>query len=142
MDLCLRVTYRYHDADVVELVVTAWNGTFGGSTKLYVGRGELDDVAGLLTGFPARAKDRRETTLGAFGEGFAGGAAKLQFSCRDGAGHSGLDVTIEADYKSRGLRTERVELSTAFEPAALDRFVGQVRLLNKSLGGSAVLHFA
>jgi hypothetical protein len=139
MDRCVRLSYRYHDVDVVELEVCAWNGSFGGSTCLYIGRGELADTATLLAGFPVGLEDRRDVTFGAFGSKSAGGAMNLRFSCIDGAGHCQLHVTIEADYDSRDLLAERVEMLCAFEPAALDHFVEQMRELNSSLTGSAFL---
>ena len=139
MDRCVQLSYRYHDTDVVELEVSAWNGSFGGSTCLYIGQGDLADTATLLAGFPTSLEDRREVTFGAFGPKFAGGAMNLTFSCIDGAGHCQLHGTIEAAYDSRDLLAERVELLCALEPAALDQFVKQMRELNSSLTGSAVL---
>src|ERR1700739_4822589 len=113
MDRCIRLAYRYHDVDVVELRVSAWNGSFGGSTCLYIGQGDLADAATLLVGFPNGVNDKREVTFGAFGPKFAGGAMELQFLCSDGAGHTRLDVTIEADYMGRDSRPERVEFTSA-----------------------------
>ena len=138
MDRCVQLSYWYHDTDVVELKVSAWNGTFAGSTRLYVGQGDLADKASLLAGFPVGLKDRREVTFGAFGPKSAGGAMNLKFSCIDGAGHCQLHLTVEADYDVRDA-AERVEMLCAFEPAALDQFVSQMRELNSSLRGSAVL---
>jgi hypothetical protein len=43
------------------------------------------------------------------------------------------------DYDRGNLLAERVEMLSAFEPAALDQFVTQMRELNSSLTGSAVL---
>ena len=139
MDRCVQLSYRYHDADVVELRVSAWNGSFGGSTCLYVGQGDLADTAKLLAGFPVGLEDQREATFGAFGPKSAGGATSLKFSCIDGAGHCQLHVTIEADYDRGDLLAQRVEMLCAFEPAALDQFLEQMRELNSSLWGSAVL---
>ena len=139
MDRCVRLSYRYHDVDAVELEVFAWNGSFGGSTCLYIGQGELADTAKLLTGFPVSLADQRDITFGAFGPKFAGGAMSLNFSCIDGAGHCQLHVTIEAVYDSRDLMAGRVEMLCAFEPAALDQFVEQMRELNSALTGSASL---
>ena len=62
----------------------------------------------------------------------------LKFSCIDGAGHCQLHLAVEADYDRRDA-AERVEMLCAFEPAALDQFVLQMRELNSSLRGSAVL---
>ena len=138
MDRCVQLSYWYHDTDVVELEVSAWNGTFAGSTRLYVGQGDLADKASLLAGFPVGLKDQREVTFGAFGPKSAGGAMNLMFSCIDGAGHCQLHLMVEADYDRRDA-AERVEMLCAFEPAALDQFVEQMRELNSSLRGSAVL---
>ena len=139
MDRHVQLKYRYHDIDVVELEVSAWNGRFGGSTCLYVGQGDLADTAKLLAGFPVGVKDKREVTFGAFGPTFAGGAMNLNLSCIDGAGHCQLHLIIEADYDRQESLAQRVEMLCAFEPAALDSFVEEMRELNSSLTGSAVL---
>jgi hypothetical protein len=139
MDPCVQLTYWYHDTDVVELKVSAWNGTFAGSTCLYIGQGDLANIATQLAGFTVDLKDQRELTFGAFGPKFAGGAMTLGFSCVDGAGHCRLRLIIEADYDVQAPVAQRVEMLCAFEPAALDHFVQQMRELNSSLTGSAVL---
>lgn len=123
----------------MELKVSAWNGTFAGSTRLYIGQGELGNMSALLAGFPVGLEDRRELTFGAFGPKNAGGAMNLKFTCIDGAGHCQLHLVIEADYDRQDSLTERVEMLCAFEPAALDQFVQQMRELNSSQTGSAVL---
>ena len=139
MDHCVRLSYRYHGLDVVELTVSAWNGRFGGSTRVWVAQGGLADAATLLADFPVSLEDKREVTFGAFGPESAGGAMTLQFACIDGAGHCQLHVTMEADYDRGNLLAERVEMLCALEPAALDQFVKQMHELNSSLTGSAVL---
>jgi len=139
MDRCVQLSCRYHDIDVVELKVSAWNGSFGGSTCVYIGQGDLAAAATLLAGFPEGLEDRREVIFGAFGPRSAGGGMSLKFACIDGAGHCQLHVRIEADYDRRELVAERVEMLCMFEPAALDQFVKQMRELNSSLTGSAVL---
>jgi len=63
----------------------------------------------------------------------------MQFACVDGAGHCRLHLTIEAEYDERDLFAERVEVLAPFEPAAVDKFVEQIRELHSSLTGSAVL---
>jgi len=127
MDRCVCVAYRYHDVDVAELNVSAWNGGFGGSTGLWVAQGELGEAADLLAGFPANLEDTRELTFGAFGPEFAGGAMNLKFSSIDLAGHCRLHLRMESNYEHRESLAERVELLGAVEPAAVDRFVEQVR---------------
>ena len=142
MDRCVRLAYRYHDVDLVELAASAWNGEFGGSARLYIGHGELADAAERLIGFPADMADARDVAFGSFGPEFAGGAMVLNFSCIDRAGHCQLQLKLESDPLHRESQLERVELIGEVEPAALDRFVEQMRTLNSSLTGSAVLVFA
>ena len=77
MDRCVCLSYRYHDFDAVELKGSAWNGSFGGSTSVWVGQGDLADAATLLAGFPVSLEDRREVAFGASGPKFAGGAMNL-----------------------------------------------------------------
>ena len=142
MERSVRLSYRYHDDDLVELGVSAWNGEFGGSTRLYINHGELAEVANELIGFPSNVEDTRGVTFGAFGPESGGGAMALRFSCIDSAGHCRLQLKIESDPLLRESLIESVELIGAVEPAALDRFVEQMRVLNSSLAGSAVLHLA
>jgi hypothetical protein len=142
MDRSVRLTYRYHDGDLVELTASAWNGEFGGSTRLYLGHGELAEAADVLAGFPQHVEDSREVTFGAFGPDSGAGAMALMFSCSDRAGHCQLRLTIEADPLLHNPPLQRVELLGAVEPAAVDQFVEQMKTLDSALVGSAVLSFA
>lgn len=92
-----------------------------------------------VEGSAVALEDRREAMFGEFGPQAAGGAMNLKFSCIDGAGHCQLHVTIEADHDRGDLLAQRVEMLCAFEPAALDQFLKQMRELGSSLTGSAVL---
>jgi hypothetical protein len=141
MDRCVRLAYRYHDVDLVELTASAWNGKFGGSARLYVGHGELADAAETLIGFPVNTEDTRDVTFGSFGPESGGGAMFLKFSCVDRAGHCQLQLKLESDPILQS-PLECVELISGVEPAALDRFVEQLRILNSSLTGSAMLVFS
>lgn len=51
MDRSVRFSYRYHDTDLLELSASAWTGSFGGTTRLYLSHGELTDTANALSGF-------------------------------------------------------------------------------------------
>jgi hypothetical protein len=140
MERSVRLSCGYHDVDVVELIASAWNGRFGGATRLWVGQGALSDAAAALAGFPVNLRDKREVTFGAFGAESGGGALVLGFSCVDGAGHCELQLKLESDPLHREAPLERVALISQVEPAAVDGFVEQMRTLSSSLTGSAVLH--
>src|SRR4051812_37662798 len=133
MDRSVRLTYRYHDVDLLELTASAWNGEFGGSTRLYIRHGQLAEAADLLAGFPESVEDFREVKFGEFGPQFGAGAIALQFSCSDRAGHCQLLLKLEADPIPKNPPLQRVEMSGAIEPSALDLFVEQMRTLDSSL---------
>ena len=90
---CVRLSYRFHDVHLVELTASAWNGEFGGSTRLYISDGKLADAADILPGFTANVDDTRGVTFGAFGPEFEGGAMALRLTC--------VDRVIEAKGKDR-----------------------------------------
>ena len=142
----IEITYLYHDADVIEIRVVAQNSGFRGSADAYVGTGGLIEAAKVIEGFPANSQDTREVTLGAFGHNFAGGAVLLEFFCKDGAGHSTIRVTVESDERSfpRPVSEQIPKLESAvlyvdFEPAGLDEFTVELKEIERTLGGSAVL---
>ena len=54
-----------------------WSGTFGGTTRLYVGHEELSSAADALAGFPANLDDETEVVLGTFGRDSGAGAVAL-----------------------------------------------------------------
>jgi len=140
MEKALILSYAYHDVDILELKVSVWNGSFGGGTKVYVGRTDLGDVVETLKGFPVNPRDEREVTLGMFGEKFAGGAARLRFYCKDGAGHGMVEIQIEDDHAG-GTITQSVRMIASIEAASIDSFLPELDLIGKQFSGSAALHF-
>ncbi len=140
MERSLVISYAYHDVDILELQVSAWNGCFGGTTKLYVGRSELGSIVEAMKGFPVDPGDKREIILGTFGAGVAGGAARLRFYCKDGAGHGMIEIQIEGDHSGRTV-SESVTMNASIEAASIDSFLPELTLIGEQLSGSAVLRF-
>ena len=137
MERGLRVRYLYHDNDILEVEVSAFNGRFAGAAPLYVGRDELSRSADAIRGFPASRSDEREFTWGAFGPESAGGAARLHIRCIDSALHVQVSIQIEdADGMESAL------LMAGLEPAAIDNFVPQLRQIEEELNGEAILEFS
>ena len=132
----------WHDDDVVSVRVSASNGAFSGVADAYVGSDGLVLVAENLNGFPVSPSDRREVTVGAFGEGSAGGGVTLRFACTDGSGHARVEVILEGDQGSGGDHPETVHLFIPIEAAAVDRFVLGVRRLATTAKGVASLDAA
>jgi hypothetical protein len=133
-----RLEVIYADADLNEIRVSAWNGAFGGATDIYIQIDGLVEVAAKLAGFPRDPSDVREFILGAFGHEFAGGAVSMKFYCIDQAGHAFVESRIESGAESAGV-WQAATLVMPVEAAAIDRFVEDLRRVEKEKSGVAVL---
>jgi len=138
MDKGIRLELLWHDVDVFEIRLVAWNGLFGGGADVYLAIGSLKERAEKLDGFPRSPADNREVIFGAFGPEYAGGAVSLRFFCGDGAGHAYVDLKIESDSQS-GRMVQSVAMSLSIEPAAVDLFVDELRRLEDEKKGTARL---
>jgi len=128
----------WHDADVMNLGVSAWNGAFGGLVKIYEGIGDLRDAAGRLRGFPKEPADMRELVFGNFEPNFAGGGVSMRFHCVDGAGHAYVEAIFNSNCKSGGT-VQSVVLAMPVEAAAVDTFVQELERLEDERAGAAHL---
>ena len=138
MNMGLRVTYLYHDVDIIEVRVAVENARFRGSANVYVGADALLEAAAVLKGFPKDRHDTREIVFGSAGPKCAGGSVRLGFYCIDLAGHTAFRAVIEDDYR----RQERAQGATVFvdfEPASLDRFLIELQQVETEHRGSAAL---
>jgi hypothetical protein len=138
MDNGFQFDVRWHDNDMLEVCIGAWNGAFGGTVDVYVAIGELKEAAEALDGFPRSATDKREVVFGHFGHKWAGGAATMRFYCADGAGHAYVESRMESDRQVAGV-TQLAVLVLGIEPAALDSFVEDLRRLEAQQAGTARL---
>jgi hypothetical protein len=135
MDTGIRLSVLWNQTDVFKVHASAWNGQFGGSADVYVGIGALAEAARSLEGFPRSLADRRRLQLGEFGRTTAGGAARMDFYCKDSAGHALVEVQMESD-QSGEIPEQTVFLVAAIEPAAVDSFVADMRRLHKKRGNA------
>lgn len=134
----LKVTYLWHDNDVIEVRVTVENAGFRGTADVYVGTDGLLEAAATLRGFPINGRDTREVVFGTEGKKFAGGAARLRFYCSDLVGHTEFRATIEGDYGKQEV-AESATICVDFEPAALDVFLIELQQIEREHQGSASL---
>jgi len=128
----------YKDVHLLEIRISAWNGSFGGSANVYVGLDQLTEVAEKLQRFPLSPSDVRELTLGAFGPESAGGAVSMRFYCGDRAGHTYVDSKIESACDPVG-KAQSVFMTVPIEPAAVDSFIQQLGQLGTDQAGQAFL---
>jgi hypothetical protein len=96
----------------------------------------LLEAAATLAGFPKNHLDKRVVIFGAAGKKFAGGAVRLEFYCKDMAGHAAFRATIEGDYRDQEV-AESAIVCFDFDPAALDEFLVELKKIETEHRGSA-----
>lgn len=138
-NLGLTLTIVWFDDDLVELRVRADNGRFSGTTDAYADRDGLAELVGAFQGFPRSIEDRRESMLGTFDAGYAGGGARLILHCTDAAGHAVMEVQLRTGPRDQRGKAETVELVIPVEAAAIDEFVAALRRMPVEIGASASL---
>lgn len=138
MEVGIKFQLIWHDNDVLNLRVSAWNGSFRGIAEIYEGIGDLEAAASNLNGFPKNPNDKREIIFGNFDRNFAAGGIKLRFHCVDGAGHAFVEATIDACYETGGT-IQNVVLAMPVEAAAVDEFVRELQRLELDRSGTAML---
>lgn len=127
----------YRGGDFLEVRVRASNGAFAGSVNVYVGPDRLRDLASELAGFPTSPGDAREVTLGSLDPEGPGGVRML-FMCTDSAARARLEIAMASG--SLLGRSQSAAFSHPVEPAAVDRFVEQLRRIGESADEAAVLY--
>jgi len=137
MEKGVQLDVMWHDHDLLEVAIAAWNGSFGGAVNVYVAIGELKETADKLKGFPRSPTYKREFVFGQFGRKL--GAVSMRFYCADRAGHAYVELKIESGTQIAGV-TQSVVLSVYIEPAALDSFVEDLCRLESDKAGTACLH--
>ena len=139
----LHIKAIWEDPDLIEVVVTAANGSFSGFTCFYTSDDELRRVASALKGFPSGVADRREIRIGEAVWPDRTDGINAIFLCRDGLGHLAVEVKLtsdEHDYHARqSVTRQTVTLLLLTEPAAVDNFVTELEILADSREGSAIL---
>jgi hypothetical protein len=158
MDTGIQIKKIWRDEGMTDILVSAWNGTFGGATRIYVGIGELKEAAERLSGFPSTPADTREVTFGQFDleptrvgqfelHRFAS-AVNMRFHCVNGAGHAYVDVRLQSDNlagtslgpgERPGRTIQTVALVMRIESAAVDVFVQELLRLETFETGAAYL---
>jgi hypothetical protein len=126
--LGLTLEIVYADTDFVEVAATCANASFRGTISLYTGAAELRKAARTIDGFPKGRGDSREVFLGAPGNDWAGGSARLTFNCDDSAGHAFVKVVLDSGNAGGALR-QGATLGFPVVAAAVDRFVAQLAVL-------------
>lgn len=134
----LSIEIQDPDDDYLGIVIKISNGKYAGYTRIYAGLSDLSDLAKVLEGFPETVEDKREFTFGyERSRDVVGGYCHLVFKTWDRVGHTEIIATMEDD-KRDSLATAEIPVRS-IEASAYDRFVEQLRKIEKERHGSAVL---
>ena len=137
MEQGIRFKLIWADNDLLEIVLSAWNGEFAGVAKIYVGHGELVEMAKSLHGFPQTNPDDRKFDLGDLDPNGLGGAT-LRFYTKNMAGHAAVEISIIAGSHLPG-KVQTVTLRAPIEAAAVDGFVAELAKIENQLDSTAFL---
>jgi hypothetical protein len=137
MEQGIRFRLIWADNDLLEIVLSAWNGEFAGVAKIYVGHGELVEMAKSLHGFPQTNPDDRRFDLGDMNPDGLGGAS-VRFYTKDMAGHPAVEISIIAGSHLPG-HVQAVTLRAPIEAAAVDDFVTELTKIENQLDSTAFL---
>jgi hypothetical protein len=137
MEKGIRFKSIWEDSDLLEIALSAWNGEFGGTAKIYLGHGELMEMAKALKGFPQTNPDARKFDLGDLNPDGLGGAS-LRFYMKDMAGHAAVEVSMIAGSHLPG-DFQTVTLRAQIEAAAVDDFVMGLTKIENQLHSTAFL---
>lgn len=132
-----KIIWKDNIEDLIEIRVSATNGEFSGTAKLYTQHGIGKRVAREFEGFPSSPKDIREIEIGSFDPGWAGGGLKLRLFCVNGSGHPRMEIRIQSENK-----TEESRFLTEIESVAIDDFVNELAAWGDGVGDDATLRSA
>jgi hypothetical protein len=130
----------WFDNDMTEVLLRCSNGYFSGQAEIYLANDGFEGIAQTLRGFPSTPSDSRDIGIGTFNPEHADGGARMHFHCLDSPGHAAVDVQLRGD-GSKGLgEVQSVALRIPIEAAAIDRFIQELRAIDKTVGARATLH--
>jgi len=131
MDRGIRISRVWSDEDMVELCVEVSDGTSSFSNRAYIAHGKLEQIASNLANFKDHIHGGiLDVRVGEFGPEYANGAfhGRLHFTA---PGRLRITCEQESDFMEFGRKNvaSRATLYLSAEPASLDRFVNEVKVL-------------
>lgn len=138
IDPKLSIELLWEDVDVEELCITASNGEYCGTAKVYVAQGDIAALAETIRGFP-KAVSQVEVFESSTDKG---PRAKLVFRCIDHSGHAVVSVSLAelAHVNAPHLSIMNdVNLEMRFEASDLDRFCKELEAVGKRTKTLAIL---
>jgi len=111
----LRIEPVSLDDQLLEVRVTADNGSFGGNARIYTTYNALREFGKTLQGFPHSRCDKK---IFDHAKGLGYCFFNLRLYCHDSGGHVWAAVYLQDQYH----RKDTVQLEFEVEPAAIDRF--------------------
>jgi hypothetical protein len=125
------------DDDMFELQVTATNGRFYGTTKVYQTSDVLLSFANSLLGYPKENK----TLIHEAGKKNSLSYFSMKFYSINFAGNVGIEINLEKSLfpPYREEEKDKLKLEIIVEPNAIDRFQKQLVTLATNEDGTAII---
>jgi hypothetical protein len=122
---------------MIQLGITASNGYYRGSTKIYANGEELVDFANSLLDFP---RAREQVLVFEIGKPNSYAHFSMRLYRIDALGHTAMQIKLENEIANeRSEARDKVQLELMFEPAMLDEFREQLGEMGRAKAGKAVL---
>ena len=134
----LRLEVIWKDSDMIELHISANNGSFSGKTEVYDTKESLLPFSDTLIGFPKLDKTLLYTSGQKGGYSFF----QMKFYPIGLSGIVGVYIVIEENLYSNSNRVEEkasVSMELIVEPNAIDKFQKELATLARTEKGSAEL---
>jgi hypothetical protein len=139
MQSFLKLEVVWNDDDMFELEITASNGRFSGTTKVYEQREPLYNFASSLVGFPKTIQE--STRFYEMGQKDLDAYFSMRLYLIDNIGHVGVQMTFEDEVPTQYRSEEKYKLTMEIvtEPGLLENFVRSLLTLAQREAGQAVL---
>lgn len=136
LDPCLTFEIVWRDVDYFQAEIVACNSKFQGTTKIYMGNGQLKQFADGLASFPINSDDKRHFE---FGNEFALLALDFFYEAKGLYSAVKINIADQVWEQSDLDRQSRASFELRIEPAAIDRFVPELVWIDSERAGIAVL---
>lgn len=133
----LSIELIWEDTDLEELLISASNGKYCGTAKVYFGQGEIAALADTIRGFPKTVSQEAVFEGGSDD----GSRARLKFHCIDQLGHAVVTTTL-ADFAYLNAQPpvlNHVNLELRVDASAIDEFCKQLEAIGRRMRKRAVL---
>jgi len=131
MESKVEIVSIWEDDDLFEVKVFASNGLFAGTADCYTHRSEMERLGNIFQGFP-KSVDQVVDFTTYYSDALS--YFSINLKCMDRAGHVNARIKVAhiVTYSDRSQQKYISEFDLGIEPAAIDQFADEIRMLSRS----------